>query len=98
MYLLYLFLQALFDFLNHFPGYNTKSFKANWYNQEKDIRNMFRTRECAKDFATEFADEVKPFLMLLKLFPARFSGRKSAIRLSFEQAVEKFIVFRKVNP
>lgn len=68
----------------------------NW-NQSKDvIQNVFRTRECAKDFITEYSSEVKPFLMLLKMFPARYSGRKSTIRLSFEQAVEKFVVFRKV--
>lgn len=69
----------------------------NWHQSKDGIQNVFRTRECAKDFTTEYSTEVKPFLMLLKMFPARFCGHKSAIRLSFEQAVEKFIVFRKVK-
>lgn len=91
-----IFFQVLFDFLNHFPGYDTNLFRMNWHQSKDGIQNVFKTRECAKDFATEYSSEVRPFLMLLKMFPARFCERKSAIRLSFEQAIEKFVVFRKV--
>lgn len=89
--------QVIFDFLHHFNGYDGNLFKMNWVNSVNSIQNVFKKRECAKDFTTEYADEVKPFLMLLKKFPARFSGRKSAHRLAFDDAVEKFIIFQKVK-
>lgn len=95
IYFLY-FSQVLFDFSNHYPD-ECNTFKNNWNKFKSSIQNVLKTRESTKNFATEYSCEVKLFLMLLKMFPARFNGRKSAVRLSFKQAVEKFIVFREVS-
>lgn len=69
------------------------------WNKSKDkIEAVLASYGSIDDFDTPFHVETEKMLMLLKLFPLRQHGKTTARqRLSFQQAIEKLIVFAQVS-
>lgn len=62
------------------------------------IETVLKIHGADKDFASVYNSDVEQMLMLLKLLPLRLGGRSNVPnRANFTKAIEKLIVFAKVN-
>lgn len=84
------------DFDIHF-GIESNVFFDAWDKCKGNINNVLQLHKISNSTASGFDEEVDQFLSLLKLLPERQKGRKTAaMRLHFNDAIEKLVVYSKV--
>lgn len=86
----------MFEFNNSFEV-DADIFSNVWSQYKNNVENVLELHGQLEDFATIFDEDVEQILMLLKVFPVRQQGRSTiGIRLPFNQAIEKLVVYCKV--
>lgn len=88
--------QIQFEFCLRYPDTNSDAFLDSWPAYSIQLVDVLENQYQAK-ISTPWSEEIQMLLIFLKLLPARANGRNLLSISSFNKAIEKLFVFRKVS-
>lgn len=91
-----MYFQILFDFSHRFSDSDCDAFLGSWPEYRVRLKEILRNQYQAS-IRTTWSEDISDLLILLKLNPARANGRNLLTIESFNKAIEKLFVFRKVS-
>lgn len=85
----------MIDFEDAYPLVNAQALIEAWKTYEERLSWIIKTEHSTDGTLSDWADNIASFLVILKLLRRRNAGNKGP-RGTFENAIEKLLVFRSV--
>lgn len=91
------FQQVLFDFNLMYNSVNENALVQKWSIIEEKLKSLMEGRLNNYQFDTQWPDEIKNFLILIRLLPFKQGGRSIASCETFLNSINRFVVFSNVH-
>lgn len=85
-------------FIQQYDAIDEHVFIQKWPEYKNKLRYVFVTQYKSMSYQTDWNEEIDDLFILIRLLPARAVGKNtSGSCLSFQNAIDKLIVFREVR-
>lgn len=95
--MLFSIVQILFEYSDTFMKIDADAYIKLWPKYAQQRENIIRTQYAASNFHTQWSQEIHNIFILVKLLPPKFGRKQVEGRETFNDAIEKLIVFRTVS-